>query len=102
MTEKEILIAKLAIFLEEYGAYDSYMAGLAEHGARKNTIDELAEWCIKQGCTKYIIDHSFGWHRVPLRSDQTSWGYLNDKFKELYHSLPYEEIDSQWDNMWDN
>ena len=104
MDEKEILIGKLILFLKRFNVYEEYIAGLARVGSHGETIDEIAEWCIEKGCRTHIIDHSFGWHRVSLRGEQTSWGYLDGKFRELYHSLPYEEteLDTQWDNMWDN
>ena len=104
MTDKEILIARLTLFLKKYGAYGEYIAGLARCGSHRYTIDDIAEWCVENGCRKHIIDHSFSWHRVSLENNQISWGYLNDKFGEDYNSLPYEEIDPdpQWDNMWDD
>ena len=104
MTDKEILISKLTLFLKRFNVYEEYIAGLARVGSHGETIDEIAEWCVEDGCRRHIIDHSFSWHRVPPSNSQTSWGYLNDKFRVLYDSLPYEEInlDPQWDNMWDN
>ena len=100
MTDKEILIAKLAIFLEEYGAYNSYIAGLANHGARKNTIDELAEWCINNKIEDEIIRMSFNWEHVELRSTYT-WRELHFSFRARYNSIQLEYPDPQWDNMWE-
>lgn len=101
MTDKEILIAKLTIFLKKYGAYDAYIAGLAEHGASRKTIDELAELCINKKIEGDIIMVSFHWVSVERDSTYT-WGELHLKFKENYHSLPYESIvDEEWDNMWE-
>ena len=77
MTDKEILIAKLTIFLKKYGVYEEYIAGLAEHGCNGKTIDEIAEWCINCEAKNFIIDHSFYWDFVPLMNNQTSWGYLH-------------------------
>ena len=103
MTQEEILKSKLTIFLKKYGVYDAYITGLAVQGHNGKTIDEIVEWGVRYRAKKSIIDHSFYWDFVPLMNNQTSWGYLNNKFKENYDTLPYElyEEDNQWDNMWE-
>ena len=101
MSDKEVLIAKLTAFLNKYGAYDYYIAGLAKCGSYANTIDELAEWCINNIVEDEIIRMSFHW--IDVERDTTyTWGELHMKFKENYKSLPYEIIvDKEWDNMWE-
>lgn len=103
MTDKEILIGRLTLFLKSVDAYEQYIAGLADEGSHGNTIEEIADWCIKQRCPNYIIDRSFAWHRVSLRYNQSSWGVLHRQFVESYRSLPYEPIepDHTWDDMWE-
>ena len=103
MSDKEILIGRLTLFLKSVDVYEEYIDGLAKWGSHGNTIDEIADQCIKDECPNSIIDHSFGWHRVSLMDNQPSWGCLHCEFRENYYTLPYEELepDHTWDDMWE-
>lgn len=102
MTRKEILIARLTHFLKEKGVYDDYILYLSLYGNHGRDIDSIAEWCVNLSIERFIIDRSFNWGRS---GSSIEWSVLNSTFGYRYTSLPYEryeeEIDKQWDNMWE-
>lgn len=97
MTDKETLIAKLTIFLEEHGAYDKFITNLDYY----DDIDSLCDYEIRCETPEDSISDAFTWHRTP--EGEVYWTMLSESFTNEYDSLPTErpEIDSQWDKMWE-
>lgn len=97
MTEKEILIARLTIFLEEHGAYERFITNIDNY----EDIDSLCDYEAGCGTPEDSISDAFTWYLTPERS--AYWSILSDSFANEYDSLPTKrpEPDPQWDNMWE-
>ena len=99
MTEKDILLARLTIFLKEYDAYDKFVHNLDLYGSQK-TIDEFASYCIEMNIRREVIARAFAW--VSSNEGNDFWFFLHEKFEEDYYNLPTEvEQNNQWANMWE-
>ena len=98
MTDKEILIARLTIFLEENEAYDKFITNLD----RYDDIDSLCDYETRCETPEDSISDAFAWSHTPERTDY--WSMLSDSFAQEYDSLPTErpEPDPQWYDMWNN
>ena len=54
MTQEEILISKLTLFLKRFNVYEEYIDGLAKWGSCGKTIDKVAAWCIKRDAVSLL------------------------------------------------
>ena len=103
MTDKEILVGKLTLFLRKHDALDSFKNGLSKNGIHAKNINDLAAFSIDiMRAPEDIIRRSFSW-----RDSDEGFGYwdsLCHKFYRDFNSLPSEDTDgelSQWANMWE-
>ena len=98
MTEKEILIARLTIFLEEHGAYERFITNLDNY----EDIDSLCDYEVRCESPEESISDAFTWGYTIEGS--AYWKMLSDSFANEYDSLPTErpEQDPQWYDMWNN
>lgn len=98
MTDKEILIARLTIFLEEHGAYDKFITNLTDH----KDIEELCESAIRNKNKGWVFSSAFSWCSTVEGS--VYWVSLYELFCSSYDNIPTDGIPTynQWDNMWDN
>lgn len=98
MTEKEILKAKLIIFLENNGALEKFMANLEAF----DNIDLLCESAIRNKNKGWVFSSAFSWCGAVEGSKY--WVNLYELFCSSYDNIPTDGIPTynQWDNMWDN
>lgn len=99
MTNKEIALSKLTIFLKHHNAYEAFIQRLSTRGWYGKTIDEhIDNYRYKALPYKYIIRNAFSWD-----SGVIDWSSLDSIFVREYESLPYElmEEDNTWANMWE-
>ena len=98
MTDKEILIARLTIFLEENEAYDKFITNLD----RYDDIDSLCDYETRCETPEDSISDAFSWSPSP--EGNSYWENLSNSFAQEYDSLPTErpEPDPQWYDMWNN
>ena len=104
MTQEEILVGKLTLFLRKHGALDSFKNELSRNGMHAKNINDLAAFSIyPMREPEDIIRRSFSW-----RDSDEGFGYWDSlcyKFYREFNSLPSEDTDgelSQWDNMWED
>ena len=99
MTDKEIALSRLTIFLKNHNAYEAFTQRLSRIGWYGKTIDEYIEnYSFKYLQYKYLIRNSFTWD-----SGAIDWCSLDSIFVREYEYLPYElmEEDNTWANMWE-
>ena len=98
MTDKEILLARLTIFLEEHSAYDKFITNLENY----EDIDSLCAYETRCETPEDSISDAFAW--IPTIEGVDYWSMLSDSFAQEYDSLPTErpELDLRWVIMWDN
>ena len=99
MTETEIALSKLTIFLKNNNAYEAFTQRLSRMGWFGKTIEEHVEnYKHKHLSYRYMIRNAFSWD-----SGVVDWSSLDLTFVREYEYLPYElmEEDKTWDNMWE-
>ena len=98
MTGKEILKAKLIIFLENNGALEKFMANLEAF----HNIDSLCESAIRNQDKGRVFSSAFSWSDTVEGS--AYWVSLYELFCSSYDDILTDGIPAynQWDNMWDN
>ena len=103
MTQEEILIGKLTLFLRKHSALDSFKNELSRNGMHAKNINDLVTFSIDlMKEPEDIIRRSFTW-----RDSDEGFGYwdsLCNKFYRDFNSLPFEDTDgelSQGAKMWE-
>ncbi len=103
MTDKEILVGKLTLFLRRHDALDSFKNELIRNGINAKNINDLTTFSIYiMREPEDIIRRSFSWR--DSYEGFRYWDSLCHKCHRYFNSLPYEDTDvelSQWDNMWE-
>ena len=82
MTDKEILLARLSLFLKERGAYDKFITNLTNY----ENIESLCEYEARFNNQQHSISDAFTWDNTPEGVDY--WSKLYYDFWDNYNDLP--------------
>lgn len=82
MTDKEILLARLTIFLQERGAYDKFVANLTKYKDIEALCDTETMW----ETPEHSITDAFTWDNTIEGVDY--WSRLYYEFCDNYNNLP--------------
>ena len=82
---------RLASFLKEHGAYDSFMENLGSHFRGVEDFEG----------SRAAISRAFIWAGTP--QGESYWRELDYEFRLNYYTYKPSppKVDTTWDNMWD-
>lgn len=100
MDYRQELKCKLIKFLQSKCVYEEFIEALFHGGLHARDIDDFVGWCYSEGVKRTAMENSFYWDDFPLQGGGR-WMQLSGEFFDIYDSIPSEESDPQWDNMWE-